>query len=173
METERRKTKGEKIMTIKKALAAFAITVMIAVLMAVAGTHLNARGGGASAPQLEGSWEVTVTPTGGDPVIDFSTMTEGGGLISTDPDPNVSTGIGTWEKIGPKRFAVTFVHFLSDHGAPLGTLKVRAEVTLDNQTDTFSGPFRTDVIIGGNVVQSICGTVHAKRISAEPIEPCP
>ena len=160
-------------MTIKKTLVAFAITVVIAVLMAVAGTQLNARGGGASAPQLEGSWEVTVMPTGGDPVIDFSNMNEGGGLISTDPDPNVSTGIGTWEKIGPNRFAVTFVHFLSDQGAPLGTLKVRAEVTLDYQTDTFSGPFRTDVVIGGNVVQSICGTVQARRISVEPLEACP
>jgi hypothetical protein len=159
-------------MTIKKTLAALVITVVIAALMAVAGTQFNARGGGASAPQLEGSWEVTVTPNGGNPIIDFSTMTEGGGLISTDPDPNVSTGIGTWERIGPKRFAVTFVHFLSDQGAPLGTLKVRAEVTLNSQTDTFSGPFRTDVVIGGNVVQSICGTVHARRITVEPLEGC-
>ena len=159
-------------MTIKKTLAALGITVVIAALMAVAGTQFNARGGGASAPQLEGSWEVTVMPNGEAPIIDFSTMTEGGGLISTDPDPNVSAGIGTWERIGPKRFAVTFVHFLSDHGAPLGTLKVRAEVTLNSRTDTFSGPFQTDVIIGGNVVQTVCGTVHAKRISVEAPQ-CP
>src|SRR5258705_8823066 len=160
-------------MTIKKTLAALVITVVIAALMAVAGTQHNASGGGASAPQLEGSWEVTVMPTGGDPVIDFSTMTEGGGLISTDPDPNVSTGIGTWEKIGPKRFAITFVHFLSAQGAPLGTLKVRAEITLDSKTDTFSGPFRTDVVIGGNVVQSICGTVQARRVEVEALQACP
>ena len=170
---KKKKLKEQKIMTIKKTLAAFAITVVIAVLMAVAGTQLNARGGGHRLHSWRGSWEVTVMPTGGDPIIDFSTMTEGGGPVSTDPDPNVSTGIGTWEKIGPNRFAVTFVHFLSDQGAPLGTLKVRAEVSLDYQTDTFSGPFRTDVVIGGNVVQSICGTVQARRISAEPLEACP
>ena len=160
-------------MTTRKTLAALAIAMVITALMAVAGTQFNARGGGATAPQLEGSWEVTVMPTGGDPIIDFSTMTEGGGLISTDPDPNVSTGIGTWERIGQNRFAVTFVHFLSDQGAPLGTLKVRAEVTLDSHTDTFSGPFRTDVVIGGNVVQSICGTVQARRVSVESLEACP
>jgi hypothetical protein len=56
--------------------------------------------------------------SGADPVIDYSIMTEGGGVIGTDPDPNVSTGIGTWEKIGPNRFGVTFVHFLNDQGAP-------------------------------------------------------
>jgi hypothetical protein len=110
---------------------------------------------------------------GADPVIDFSTMTAGGGIISTDPDPNVSTGIGSWEKIGPNRFAVTFVHFLSDQGSPLGTLKVRAEIVLDSRTDTFSGPFRTDVVIGGNVVQSICGTVQARRVAVEALQACP
>ena len=156
-----------------KRISTALVIVAIATLITLTSTHSSATAGASSAPQLEGSWEVTVMPTGGDPIIDFSTMTEGGGLISTDPDPNVSTGIGTWERIGPKRFAVTFVHFLSDQGAPLGTLKVRAEVTLDFRTDTFSGPFRTDVVIGGNVVQSICGTVHARRISIEPLQPCP
>ena len=156
-----------------KRISTALVIVAIATLITLSSTQSSATPGASSAPQLEGSWEVTVMPTGGDPIIDFSTMTEGGGLISTDPDPNVSTGIGTWEKIGPKRFAVTFVHFLSDAGAPLGTLKVRAEITLDSQTDTFSGPFRTDVVIGGNVVQSICGTVLARRISVEALEPCP
>ena len=160
-------------MNSKRISATLIIAVVTAVLIGLVGAKSNVKGGGASAPQLVGSWEVTVMPTGGDPIIDFSTMTEGGGLISTDPDPNVSTGIGTWERIGQNRFAVTFVHFLSDQGAPLGTLKVRAEVTLDSHTDTFSGPFRTDVVIGGNVVQSLCGTVQARRVSVESLEACP
>ena len=105
--------------------------------------------------------------------MDISTNTKGGGVINVDPDPNLSTGIGTWVRTGGNQFGVTFVHLLSDAGAPLGTLKVRAEITLDPQTDTFSGPFRTDVVIGGDVVQSICGTVQAKRISVEPLQPCP
>jgi hypothetical protein len=160
-------------MTNRKIFAALVVAGMIVALMAIAGTQLSAKGGGASAPQLEGSWEVTVMPNGGDPVVDLATFTEGGGIIATDPDPNVSTGLGTWVKTGGHEFAVTFVHFLSEGGAPLGTLKVRSVIQLDRHSDTFSGPFRTDVIIGGNVVQSICGTVHAKRINVEPIEPCP
>jgi hypothetical protein len=160
-------------MTTRKTLAALAIAMVITALMAVAGTQFNARGGGATAPQLEGSWEVTVMPDGGDPIVDIATFTSGGGLINSDPDPNLSTGHGTWVRTGGDEFASTFVHFLSDQGAALGTLKVRAVGRLDNQTDTFSGPFRTDVFIGGNLVQSFCGTVQARRISVEPVDACP
>lgn len=160
-------------MTIKKTLAVLALAVVIAALMAVAGTQFNARGGGSSAPQLEGSWEVTVMPDGGDPVVDVATFTRGGGIINSDPDPNLSTGHGTWVRTEGGGFAVTFVHFLSDQGVPLGTLKVRSVGQLDQQTDTFSGPFRTDVFIGGNLVQSFCGTVQARRISVEAMEACP
>ena len=156
-----------------KRISTSLIIVAIVALIGLVGTQSNVKGGGASAPEFEGSWEVTVMPTGGDPIVDFTTFTKGGGMISTDPDPNVSTGIGTWVRTGGNHFAVTFVHFLSDAGVPLGTLKVRSEGPLDPETDTFSGPFRTDVIIGGNVVQSICGTVQAKRISVEALEPCP
>ena len=154
-------------MTIKKTFTALAIAMVIASLMAVAGTQFNARGGGSSAPQLEGSWEITVTPNGGDPIVDLATFTGGGGLINTDPDPNLSTGHGTWIRTGGNQFGVTFVHFLSDQGAPIGTVKVRAVQHLDNKGDTFTGSFQTDVVIGGNVVQTICGTVQARRIAVE------
>ncbi|HZM86920.1 MAG TPA: hypothetical protein VFF31_10380 [Blastocatellia bacterium] len=154
-----------------KRFSATLIIVTILALIGLLGTQFNVKGG-ASAPDLEGSWEITVLPTGGDPIVDFCTFTKGGGLINIDPDPNLSTGIGTWVRTGGLQFAGTFVHFLSDAGAPLGTLKVRAEVTLNPHTDTFTGPFQTDVIIGGDVVQSICGTVQARRLSVEALE-CP
>jgi hypothetical protein len=156
-----------------KRISAAIVILAIATLITLTSTQSTATPGGSSAPQLEGSWEITVMPTGGDPIVDIGTFTKGGGFINVDPDPNLSTGIGTWVRSGGHLFAVTFVHFLSDAGAPLGTLKVRAEIALDSHTDTFSGPFRTDVIIGGNVVQSICGTVQARRINVEPLEPCP
>jgi hypothetical protein len=155
-----------------KRISTALVIVAIATLITLS-TRSSATPGGSSAPDLEGSWKITVMPTGGDPIVDFCTFTKGGGLINIDPDPNLSTGIGTWVRTGGHQFAATFVHFLSDGGAPLGTLKVRAEVTLDSQTDTFSGPFRTDIIIGGDVVQSICGTVQGERVSAESLVPCP
>lgn len=154
-------------MTIKKTLAALVVATMLATLVAFTGTRSNVSAGGETAPQLEGSWEVTVMPDGGEPIVDLATFTSGGGIINSDPDPNLSTGHGTWVRTGGDAFAVTFVHFLSSGGVPLGRLKVRATAQLDKQTDTLSGPFQTDVIIGGNVVQTICGTVTAKRISVE------
>jgi hypothetical protein len=166
------KPKGEKIMTIQKTLAALVVATILATLIAFTGTRSNVSAGGGSAPDLEGSWEITVTPDGGDPIVDLATFTRGGGVINSDPDPNLSTGHGAWVRTGGDEFAVTFVHFLSSGGVPLGRLKVRAVQQLDKQTDTFSGKFQTDVIIGGNVVQTICGTVTATRISVETPE-CP
>src|SRR5262245_36911603 len=110
------------MMKSKSTSTALAI-VAIATLIALTGKLSSATPGGSSAPDLEGSWKITVMPTGADPIVDFVTFTKGGGLINTDPDPNLSTGIGTWVRTGGHQFAVTFVHFLSDGGAPLGTLK--------------------------------------------------
>jgi hypothetical protein len=159
-------------MTIKKTFAALVVATMLATLIAFTGTRSNVSAGGGSAPALEGSWEITVTPDGGDSIVDLATFTRGGGIINSDPDPNLSTGHGTWVRTGVDEFAVTFVHFLSSGGVPLGTLKVRAVQQLDKRTDTFSGKFQTDVIIGGNVVQTICGTVQGKRMGVEAPE-CP
>ena len=160
-------------MTIKKTLAAVVVATMLATLIAFTGTRSNVSAGGENAPALEGSWEVTVMPDGGAPIVDVATFTGAGGIINSDPDPNLSTGHGTWVRTGSRDFAVTFVHFLSDQGVALGTLKVRSVIRLDRHSDTFRGPFRTDVIIGGNVVQSFCGTVQARRINVEPVEVCP
>ena len=160
-------------MTNRKTLAALVVATMLATLIAFTGTRSNVSAEGANAPSLEGSWEVTVMPDGGAPIVNFATFTSGGGIIGTDPDPNLSTGLGTWVRTGGNEFAVTFVHFLSDQGAAIGTVKVRAVGQLDKQGDTMSAQFRTDVIIGGNVVQSFCGTVQARRISVEPLEACP
>lgn len=160
-------------MTTRKGFAVLVLAGLIAAVIAVSGSQFKAKGGGATAPSLEGSWEVTVLPDGGDPIVDFATLASGGGIINSDPDPNLSTGHGTWVRTGGDEFATTFVHFLSAAGAPLGTVKVRAALQLDRATDTFSGPFQTEVIIGGEVAQSFCGTVQARRINVEPIEPCP
>jgi hypothetical protein len=159
-------------MKIKKTLATLVVATILATLIAFTGTRSNVSAGGATAPELEGSWEITVRPDGGDPVVDLATFSAGGGIVNSDPDPNLSTGHGTWVKNGGHEFAVTFIHFLSNQGVALGTLKVRSVVHLDKQTDTFSGPFRTDVFIDGNLVQSFCGTVQARRIAIESPE-CP
>ena len=161
-------------MNSKKITVALLISMAIATLVALGSIPFNVQGqDNKSINQLIGTWEVTVTPNGGAPIIDYVTFHESGGMTNIDPDPNLSAGIGTWERLGPNSFASTFVHFLSDNGSPVGLLKVNAETAFDPKTETFSGPFRTDVVIGGNVVQSICGTVELRRIGVEPLQACP
>lgn len=161
-------------MNSKRITATLLISMAIAALVALGSLPFNVHGQDSkSINQLIGTWEVTVMPNGGDPIIDYVTFNEGGGVTNIDPDPNLSAGLGTWERLGSNRFANTFVHFLSDHGTPVGLLKVNAEVAFDPKTETLSGPFRTDVVIGGNVVQSICGTVELRRVGVEHLEACP
>jgi hypothetical protein len=162
-----------KSMNSKRIFASLILTLCVAALIGVVGGHYDVRGvQGDSAHELEGTWEVTVIPNGGDPIVDLATFTDGGGIVNIDPDPNLSAGIGSWKWLGHNSYAVTFIHFLNDHGSPLGKLKVRAEMTLNPDTNTFSGPFRTDVVIGGDVVQSFCGTVQARRVAVEALESC-
>src|SRR4051812_30153052 len=58
---------------------------------------------GAHAPQLEGTWLVTVTPPPGGPGV-YTSMASfaAGGVLITAPDPAAgpgkSSGQGTWEK---------------------------------------------------------------------------
>ncbi len=65
----------------------------------------------AVAPRLEGSWEITVM-IGGEPVgVNLATFTSGGGIINSTPDPNSSTGHGTWVRTGGHQFAITSLPF--------------------------------------------------------------
>jgi hypothetical protein len=157
-----------------KRISATLLALAIVALIGLGGSRFNVRGDEYNPHhELVGAWEVTVMASGADPVIDYATMTEGGSLIGTDPDPNVSTGIGTWEKIGPNRFGVTFVHFLSDQGAPLGTLKVRAGDYLRFQNGYIQRSVSDRRGNCGNVVQSACGTVQARRVEVEALQACP
>jgi hypothetical protein len=147
----------------------------VVVLLALTGAKASDRDRKPStqAVGLEGLWEVTVLANGQPPVVDLATFTKDGTVVNIDPDPNLSAGIGTFSRRPGDRFACSFTHFLSDHGSPIGRINVRATVGLDAESESFTGPFRTDVVINGQIVQSVCGTVEARRVTAEEIEPCP
>ena len=158
----------------KRLIATLLISMAIATLLVLGSAPSKVQGQNAKTiNHLIGTWQVTVMPDGGGQVIDYASFAEGGGITNIDPDPALSAGLGTWERVGPNSFANTFVHFLNDHGTPLGIVKVNAVITYDPTTATLSGPFRTDIVIGGEVVQSICGTVELERVTAEPLEACP
>ena len=60
-----------------KRISTALVIVAIATLITLTNTHSSATAGASSAPQLEGSWEVTVMPTGGDPIVDIGHLHEG------------------------------------------------------------------------------------------------
>ena len=119
---------------------------------------------------LDGTWTVTVTPTGPDappPFVNVATFFPDGKLASVDVDG--TTGLGEWIRVGNRQYALTFVGpFLLD-GHPVN-FKVRGNITLSDNSDQFTGPFQTDVFdAAGNKLFSIVGTVNAKRVRVEPM----
>jgi hypothetical protein len=83
-------------------------------------------------------------------------------------DPVEGAAVGGWERIDQHTYAVTFTGFLAADGATL-RIVVHATVALQADGDSFSGPFRTEVLdLEGNFVFSFEGTVSATR---QPIEP--
>src|SRR5437016_3703072 len=104
------------------------------------------------------------------------TFARAGGMVtssSIDLSPrSLSTpGYGTWTKTGQRMFAFTFNAFVFDQqGNPAGTVEARTTVTLNQAGDTFSGPFKFDVIApNGAIVFSGGGTHEASRIRVKPL----
>jgi hypothetical protein len=70
-----------------------------------------------------------------------------------------------------RRFAVTFVglEYATD-GSTSGTYKVRSQVTLSDDSQEFSGPFKAEIFdLSGNVTFTLTGTVRAKRVLVEAL----
>jgi hypothetical protein len=128
------------------------------------------------AQQLEGSWEMIVTPVpppGAPPLPNrhlYVTFARGGVYIGFDRSaPFGSTQHGAWEHRGGNEFAWTFIGDNFDAlGNFVGTLKLRAKITMTGK-DTFVGvsnPQLRDA--AGNIVLDACSTFKAERIKAEP-----
>ena len=101
---------------IKPHLLALVIVVALAATMAVIGTQSVTAESGAVAPELEGTWLVTVTIQDGPPPFpSLVSYARGGALIVTDSSEVPGSGNvyqGTWTKTGPHEFTFTFLGFL-------------------------------------------------------------
>jgi hypothetical protein len=109
------------------------------------------------AAAIVGTWNVQVSPDGQAPFTALLSFNRGGTLVETESD-QPGTGLGSWKRIGPDRFAVAFkTFFFSDTGEPAGAVVVRSVVTLKD--DSLSGPFKFDVLdTAGNVIPSESGS---------------
>lgn len=128
------------------------------------------------AQQLEGSWDVTVTPfvPPGVPqppsFIAHATFARGGAAFGSDRTRPTSKQHGAWAHIRGNQFAWTATEDLFDPmGNFSGTIKVRVKVTLTNK-DEFVGVSNGEQRdANGNLIFNRCGTVRGARIKVEPL----
>ena len=126
--------------------------------------------------QLEGSWEVIVTPVVPPGVPQppsfhvYTTFSRGGGYTGSDRNRPFSKQHGVWEHLGGNSFAGTAKEDLFDAmGNFAGTLTIRTRTTLTSR-DTYVGVANGELRdAAGNITRSLCTTFRATRLKVEPL----
>ena len=90
----------------------------------------------AAAPTVRGSWLITPTTTGGQPLGFQAVAAFGaGGIFVTTGSDEDGTGIGQWSSKGSDDFAFTYLNFhFGRNGKLTNTVKVRASGTFQGST---------------------------------------
>lgn len=151
--------------------AQVALLAAITVLAAV-GTVASSRvdqGSPADPARLIGSWSIDVTPDPGGPLppgLNFAAFTADGILVNSNHTGHAS--IGSWTKVGPKTYEVTFTGFELVEGQQLRFI-ARGRLELSADSANFDGPFQSDIYIAGAYVGAATGTVHGERITVQPL----
>jgi hypothetical protein len=150
----------------KLASVALIFTAVLFSLGAGAGDDNDHDRGNNHAPQLEGSWQITVSPTDLPSFPSLLTYAAGGGLSGVDGVSNIH---GTWARKVGKTFVFTFVELLFDStGVFTGSVRIRETFTLEPGGAEYNGVWTGEVLDSdGNVVVPIGGTTHATRINPE------
>ena len=128
------------------------------------------------AQQLEGSWDVTVTPAVPPGVpqppsfIAHATFARGGAAFGSDRTRPTSKQHGAWTHLRGNQFAWTTTEDLFDSmGNFSGTIKIRVKVTITDN-DAFVGVSNGEQHdANGNLIFNRCGTVRGTRIKIEPL----
>lgn len=121
-------------------------------------------------PEIEGTWLVTVTiPDGPPPFPSLVTYARGGAFIVTDSGvPPIVGNVyqGAWTKIGPHRYAWTFLGFQFDEeGVLVGYVRGHETLQLEPGGIAYNGLTLIEILdIDMNVIESLNTTSHAVRI---------
>jgi hypothetical protein len=135
---------------------------------------------GTVAPELEGTWRVTLTPASPNtPIQVFHTFTRGGVMMESNSSDRSLTGSqtpghGVWRRTGPHTFAFTFEKLQFDlAGNFVGKLKVREAIQLNQRLDSYNGIGQAMVFdSSGTLLFSFCVRSEASRMRVETPE-CP
>jgi hypothetical protein len=126
---------------------------------------------------IEGAWVISITGGAGTPPLPswykaLATFAPDGGLIETITDPLIGTGHGRWTRIHGGGFAVTTLLFRFDEaGNFLGTLKARANMTVDRSGETLSSDAYLFEFFdpNGTLVTSGNAAAHGTRIVVQEL----
>jgi hypothetical protein len=161
----------------KLAAVALIITVALFSLPAGAGDDNDHERGKHQAPQIEGTWLVTVTqPQPGGPVHFPSLVTfgAGGGLVVTDSSAPPSSGNvyqGTWARTGNREVTFTFLGFQYNAAGVLSNfIRVHETVRFERSGNAYNSTLSTVEILDLNqnvVAGPFVSTTHGVRINAE------
>ncbi len=157
---------------IRPSLLALVIIVALALTMAVIGTQSATAESGAVAPELEGTWLVTVTIQDGPPPFpSLVSYARGGALIITDSSgvPGVGNVYqGTWTKTGPHEFAFTCLGFLYDANGLTNYIRGHDTIRLELDGNAYYGVTNVDIFdTAWNRIAISNGTTHATRVNAQ------
>jgi len=143
-------------------------------LAALAITQTAQANGNSRSEKLFGSWNVVVTTeTQGTTFPALLTFSEDGGMIADEPpSPFETSGHGNWVSTGRREVAYTFVSLIGSAEGPLSAkLKVVGTLQYDAGNDSWSGPFKIDVLDpDGHVTFTDHGTFSLTRIAVEPLD---
>jgi hypothetical protein len=167
--------KSKKECTVKAKLN-FVLRIIAALLIAAFAITQTAQANGAGeavAPELEGTWLVTVTiPDGPPPFASLATYARGGALTITDSSVSPALGNvyqGTWIRTGSREFAFTFLGFQYDaQGTFSNYLRVHETIRLERGGNAYNGVSTIEVLdTAQNVIETVSATTHATRVAAQ------
>jgi hypothetical protein len=159
-----------------RALGAIALIALSSVGLGAMSASAD-RGAKDGPGKLAGAWLVSVDRTGLPALKSLQTYTKGGGVVETS---NGGAGArsaahGAWERTGARTYAVTMVFFRYDPagGAYLGTVKLRREIEIAPDGESFTGVSvgelrdpAGNLLPGSNTRRDI---ERGQRIHVEPI----
>ena len=150
-------------------IATTSLAIFVAALAAFSQSSTDDPGG-TTAPELETSWRVLVTPIGAPipPFLTFSSFGRGGTFLEST-QPGQGPGHGVWRRTGGREFGVTFEKILfSPGGGFAGTLKVREVIRLNASGDSYAGDATAEAFDpSGQPLGSFCAKTQGTRITVE------
>jgi len=128
----------------------------------------KARGGD---PSIVGLWQVNFT-SGGQVVDQAYEVFHSDGtemMVDTSAPASDNVCVGVWAQVDGLEFKLNHVSWtFDDQGNLNGTATIKLDITLDPNSNIFSGTFTVDVFdLHGSTVDHLTGTVAAKRVTID------